>query len=248
MNFNRNNYLPNPAERYFNADGFGENFAYDGSEIYSAMGNDFAADGAMESDMGMNSLNTSVNTYTLIANNTTGATVAANFFGPNKYSYLGSSSVYGNTGLSLYISELGTTIASYAQFLSEINQTPKQCNTWRITATSTNSSSITTQVQSTVYTLSKTQANGVLGSYPVSPFKYVNGMLFNENIIDIPVPFMLNSDTYLSVNVLAYTQLTMILFIGQSADLSNVLSRRAIQSSTNSPVPLLNSQKVIVAR
>ncbi len=249
MNSNSSNYL-NAAEKYFNSNGLGDNFPAEGNDIYSATGFDenFAAEG--DNDMGISQINTSVNTYTLVANNTTGSVVSANFFGYNKFNYLGSAAVYGNTGLSMYIAELGTTtIASYAQFLTETSTAPKKVAYWRITANSTSASNITTQIQSTTYQLSKTNSNSVYGQYSVMPFKYVNGMLYNQNIVDIPVAFDITADTYMTVSIQAYTTLTMTFFINQQADLANLLNPgKSIQSATARPVPTLPSQRVVLGR
>ncbi len=244
MNRNSQTYLDS-AEYYLNANGMGDNFAADGNDdIYSALGGDdnFAADG----DSGIGALNTTVNTYTLVANNTTGGTLTATLFGPDKQLGLLASTNYGNTGINLYVQEIGTTVASYGQFLQNIVAQPKRVNTWRITATSTSSTNITTQLQS-IFTLTKFEPNGVFASYPMNPYKFISGNQYNPNIIDIPVGFDMTSASYVTVQIQAYTALTMYLFVGAMVDTSNRLSGRPDFSYAPKPVPTLSSQKVIIA-
>ncbi len=151
--------------------------------------------------------------HTIVLNNTTDKTKACEFLGPNKLIYYGMSARYGlPEGIDIYNADSGTGIESYAKFMHDIVAKAKPILSMRIVAHSQNKMHAISQVQSTTITINSVSRKGQHISSHILPFKYVNGTHFNPDIIDIPISFRMDADTYISMNIWPQTQFTILFF------------------------------------
>ncbi len=151
--------------------------------------------------------------HTIVIDNTTDEAHDINLFGYNKFAYLGYKSWFGTPkGVEIYPAEMGTTAFDYARFLWHIARKPKYISGFGYTATSAIVKNISSQVHAKTIYLEWNSADGTYSKYPILPFRYIKDSTFSEtHHVDIPIPFRLDADTWLSLNVLPKTKVTITL-------------------------------------
>ncbi|MSQ79812.1 MAG: hypothetical protein EXR21_09105 [Flavobacteriaceae bacterium] len=150
------------------------------------------------------------NAYTLVAENTTDKTEKVTLLGAHKQWYLGYQSQFGNPeGIKIYISELGTTIASYAQFLSKINR--QEVKFIKNIQLSISGTSTEEQGNEMIWFNDVQNIDGKIGFKPIDLIEKPADI--NESVLDVPMKHItLDCHISITTNIYPNTRLTVGLF------------------------------------
>ena len=166
---------------------------------------------------GMSSSSVSKSTpYQLsITNTNTTTTLSAVIFGKNKYS---ATSGYGSqTGVSI---TPGQSNVSYFELLNQSGNQPFENGLLRIS--STNAAQVTQ-----VLVITKTDANGNSFTSSILPESYLSPDQLQTGRVDVTQPFNIDGNTYITVNILASTTVTMSFFPTMKVDTARGLNDKA---------------------
>ena len=222
-----NGFLRNAEENFSGFDG-GDGFANDLDFDGGYYGDDDGYYGAT----GSGAAGVSPAPYQVTITNLTGATADAVLFGYNKF--LLTANFGSAAGVTVTPSQSNVT---YLELLQQSSGQPFETSLIRI------QSSNTSQVTQ-VLTVTSKDANGQQCSIPIITQSYFSANQFQATILDVPFNLTIDSNTYITIPVLATTTVVFTFFPAEKVNPSRALGKRpsgALKQYGAPKVPIISS-------
>jgi hypothetical protein len=240
MNSKHQKYLNEAEELYSSANGYDEDFAYDG------MADAFAAN-ALQGDLDENRLYADGSeaaaattipdfdrTYTLTLTNTVAVDTPVTIFGANQFL------TAVNFGLPATVTA-AVGESSYQEMLFETQNSPFIISGFRVTSANA------TQLDQ-VLTITKRDGNGQTCSYPLQVGNYFSAFQFQAGIREVyPYNITMAGTTRISFTLLASATVVLVFFVGKRLGIDNKLHGKPITEVSVHKLPFVARQQLTLA-